>query len=53
MKLFIFERKMEYADDLLKRINDWVNLHKEITVVDYDFGYDEAGKLQTVMVKWK
>lgn len=53
MKLFIFERKMEYADDLLKRINDWVNLHKEITVVDYDFGYDEAGELQTVMVKWK
>ena len=44
---------MEYADDLLKRINDWVNLHKEITVVDYDFGYDEAGELQTVMVKWK
>lgn len=53
MKLFIFERKMEYADDLLKRINDWVNLHKEITVVDYDFGYDNKGFLKTVVVKWK
>lgn len=53
MKLFAFERKCEYLDDFIKKINDWVNLHKEITVVDYDFAYDQTGDLQTVVVKWK
>ena len=26
---------------------------KEITIVDYDFGYDNKGLLKTVVVKWK
>lgn len=53
MKIFVFEREFNYTDDFIKKINDWVNLHKEITVVDYDFAYDKDGFLQTVVVKWK
>lgn len=53
MKLFAFKREVESYDGFTKRINDWVNLHKEITIVDYNFGYDNDGELQTVVVKWK
>lgn len=53
MKLFVFEREFELSDKFIKKINDWVNLHKEITIVDYNFGYDNDGELQTVVVKWK
>ncbi|MEW1745943.1 hypothetical protein [Lactobacillus gasseri] len=53
MKLFVFEREFELLDKFVKKINDWVNLHKEITIVDYNFGYDNDGELQTVVVKWK
>lgn len=58
MKLFVFEREFdrsywERSTKFVKRINEWVNLHKEITIVDYDFGYDNKGLLKTVVVKWK
>ncbi|MBU5318963.1 hypothetical protein KQH91_05445 [Lactobacillus johnsonii] len=53
MKLFVFERDEYDIDRFTKRINEWVNLHKEITIVDYNFGYANDGKLQTVVVKWK
>ena len=56
MKLFVFERNLDEVREtnkFIKRINDWVNLHKEITIVDYNFGYANDGKLQTVVVKWK
>ncbi|KRM98266.1 hypothetical protein FD18_GL001230 [Lactobacillus taiwanensis DSM 21401] len=52
MKLFVFECN-NHIDEFIKDINDWVNLHKEITIVDYDFGYDNKGLLKTVVVKWK
>lgn len=54
MKLFVFERSLyEDLEEFTKKINDWVNLHREIEVVDYDFGYENDGVLKTVMVKWK
>ncbi|WP_276804752.1 hypothetical protein [Lactobacillus hominis] len=53
MKLFVFERDTYDLEEFSKKINDWVNLHREITVTDYDFGYDSDGILQTVVVKWK
>ncbi len=53
MKLFIFTRGTDFDDDFTKHINDWVNLHREIEVIDYDFGYDENGFLRTVVVKWQ
>ncbi|WP_279126626.1 hypothetical protein [Lactobacillus taiwanensis] len=52
MKLFVFECN-NHIDKFIKDINDWVNLHKEITIIDYDFGYDNNGLLKTVVVKWK
>lgn len=53
MKLFVFIKDLDFDDDFTKRINDWVNLHREIRVIDYDFGYDSDGYLQTVVVKWQ
>lgn len=52
MKLFTFERDFEEIDEFMNRINNWRNLHQEIKVLDYDFGYDEEGELETVVVKW-
>lgn len=52
MKLFVFECN-NHIDEFIKDINDWVNLHREITIIDYDFGYDNRGFLKTVVVKWK
>lgn len=53
MKLFVFRRNRADIDDFIKKINDWVNLHREIEIVDYDFGYSRFGELETVVVKWK
>ena len=52
MKIFAFERD-DYIDRFMEEINDWVNLHKKITIIDYDFGYNDRGFLETVVVKWK
>ncbi len=56
MKLFVFERNLDEVREtnkFIKRINNWIYLHKEIEVVNFKFGYDAAGRLQTVVVKWK
>ncbi len=53
MKLFAFERRYIKVEDFIKEINEWVSLHKEITIVDYDCSYNDVGQLQTVVVKWK
>lgn len=55
VRIHIFESDdlTENTENFEKRINEWVNLHREITIVDYDFGYDADGNLETVVVKWK
>lgn len=54
MKIFVFERNLdEVTNQFVKKVNDWINLHKEISIVDLNFGYDSFGDLKTVVVKWK
>ena len=56
MKIFVFERNLDEVREtnkFVKRINDWINLHREIEIINLKFGYDAEGALQTVVVKWK
>lgn len=52
-KVFAFERKInEETEEFTSRLNRWADLHQEIKILGYEYGFDFAGQLQTVVVKW-
>ncbi len=38
MNLYVFERDGKPTDDFIQEVNEWVNLHKELQVIDYILG---------------
>lgn len=35
MNLYVFERDGKPTDDFIQEVNEWVNLHKELQVIDW------------------
>ena len=52
MNLYVVERDGKTTDDFIREVNELVNLHKELQVIDYIIGHDRNGYVQTITVKW-